>query len=307
MKGRTNCGFSGGGNVKYIPSCATLTILAPTDATVQVSKGSFSKQLDDTYKDKIVDIYNVYKYYIKPSEFGTWNVTIAFDGTSRSTSVEVQETKEYKINTILPAAYQHVQYIGESTNDKNTAERINTGIVPSSTIAMSCHYLVLPGIDYSTYPWRKLCGVNGTDGESNSFKIQQFYDVCTAQAGINGKYTELSTTGFDSGSHYVKLDLKHGIGINDDVTKTLRLDSLEFDTPIGIVRTQWSASEAYGQYGYAKTQDFKIYDDDVLIQYFIPCYRLSDNVIGMYELINEQFYVSAGTTGGFTKGPDLTF
>jgi len=34
MKGRTNCGFSGGGNVKYIPACATLTILVPIDATV---------------------------------------------------------------------------------------------------------------------------------------------------------------------------------------------------------------------------------------------------------------------------------
>ena len=75
---------------------------------------------------------------------------------------------------------------------------------------------------------------------------------------------------------------------------------------MSVVRSQWNASKASDP-NYSKTQDFKIYDDDVLIQYFIPCYRISDSVIGMYEIVNDQFYVSAGTAGGFTKGPDLIY
>ena len=40
------------------------------------------------------------------------------------------------------------------------------------------------------------------------------------------------------------------------------------------------------------------------VRYFIPCYRKSDEVIGLYDLINNHFYTNAGT-GTFTKGYDL--
>lgn len=38
---------------------------------------------------------------------------------------------------------------------------------------------------------------------------------------------------------------------------------------------------------------------------FIPCYRRSDNVIGLYDLVENKFYTNAGT-GNFLKGPDVT-
>ena len=308
MKGRTNCGASGGGaSIKYISAAAVLKILAPIDATVQVSNGTISQILDDTYQTNIVDIYNIYNYYIKPSQFGVWDITIIFDDNSRITSVTVNETKEYKINSMLPDLYQHIQYIGPSTNGANTAERINTSIVPTNNTCISCHYLVLPGLDHSSYQWRSFFGVDGTDGESDSFKLQQYYATCTAQVGVNGSYTEWYNIGMDKGMHYVKIDLKREIGIVDNITKPLILDSLEFTNPIGIVRSQYTATTANVNYGYQKVQDFKIYEDDILIRYFIPCYRRSDNVIGMYELLTDEFYITAGTTGGFTKGPDLTF
>ncbi len=36
----------------------------------------------------------------------------------------------------------------------------------------------------------------------------------------------------------------------------------------------------------------------------IPCYRKSDGVIGMYDLVNKKFFTNAGT-GSFTKGADV--
>lgn len=36
----------------------------------------------------------------------------------------------------------------------------------------------------------------------------------------------------------------------------------------------------------------------------IPCYRKSDNVIGMYDTVTQTFYTNAGT-GTFTKGQDV--
>lgn len=49
---------------------------------------------------------------------------------------------------------------------------------------------------------------------------------------------------------------------------------------------------------------FKLYDNDILIRNFIPCYRKSDNKVGMYDLAEDKFYTNQGT-GEFLKGADV--
>lgn len=53
-----------------------------------------------------------------------------------------------------------------------------------------------------------------------------------------------------------------------------------------------------------KCYSMKFYDDDVLRRDFIPCYRKSDNVIGMYDLVEGKFYTNEGT-GEFLKGEEV--
>lgn len=53
-------------------------------------------------------------------------------------------------------------------------------------------------------------------------------------------------------------------------------------------------------------QDYcKIWNGETLIRYLIPCYRKSDNVIGLYDAISNVFYTNAGT-GEFLKGNDIS-
>lgn len=49
---------------------------------------------------------------------------------------------------------------------------------------------------------------------------------------------------------------------------------------------------------------FKMYDNDILVRNFIPCYRKSDNIPGLYDLVNNVFYTNAGT-GTFLVGKDI--
>lgn len=44
-----------------------------------------------------------------------------------------------------------------------------------------------------------------------------------------------------------------------------------------------------------KIYGFKIYMDNIVIREFVPCYRVADNVKGMYDMITEQFFENAGT------------
>ena len=56
---------------------------------------------------------------------------------------------------------------------------------------------------------------------------------------------------------------------------------------------------------YAKMYWFKLYNtSNELVLDFVPCYRKSDNVIGMYDLVNNQFYTNSWSWT-FTKWPDV--
>lgn len=49
---------------------------------------------------------------------------------------------------------------------------------------------------------------------------------------------------------------------------------------------------------------FKIYENGTLIRDFIPCYRKNDNVIGLYDAVNDVFYLNQGTNN-FIKGSNM--
>lgn len=51
---------------------------------------------------------------------------------------------------------------------------------------------------------------------------------------------------------------------------------------------------------------YKLYENATLIRNYIPCYRKSDSVIGLYDLVNNQFYTNAGS-GSFAKGSDVLY
>lgn len=66
------------------------------------------------------------------------------------------------------------------------------------------------------------------------------------------------------------------------------------------LNNNWSFSEwATMKYYY-----FRIYDNWTLVRNFMPCYRKSDSVIWLYDLVNDQFYTNAWSWS-FTKWPDI--
>jgi hypothetical protein len=55
----------------------------------------------------------------------------------------------------------------------------------------------------------------------------------------------------------------------------------------------------------AKFYRVKLSANGVKVRDMIPCYRKSDNVIGMYDIANAKFYTNQGT-GSFTKGSNIS-
>ena len=48
----------------------------------------------------------------------------------------------------------------------------------------------------------------------------------------------------------------------------------------------------------------KLYDNDTLVRNFIPCYRYSDGIEGLYDTVGKQFYTNQGT-GRFIRGKEI--
>ena len=57
-----------------------------------------------------------------------------------------------------------------------------------------------------------------------------------------------------------------------------------------------------------RIKKFKAYDvagdEESIVRDFVPCYRIADGEIGMYDLVNGVFYTNAGS-GTFIKGEDV--
>ena len=58
--------------------------------------------------------------------------------------------------------------------------------------------------------------------------------------------------------------------------------------------------------GKFKCYKCKLFSSSSLIRNFVPCYRISDGKPGLYDTVNDVFYVNSGS-GEFTKGPDVYY
>jgi len=74
---------------------------------------------------------------------------------------------------------------------------------------------------------------------------------------------------------------------NQSTTNSISLFGIIDDTPFNT----------YDMYVYS----MKVWEGDTLVRNLIPCYRKSDNEIGLYDLVNNVFYTNQGT-GSFIKG-----
>lgn len=72
--------------------------------------------------------------------------------------------------------------------------------------------------------------------------------------------------------------------------------------PFLFAQNEW---DSYGRWCIAaKLYYCKIWKDDALVRDFIPCYRKSDNVIWLYDLVEKQFYTNQWSWT-FTKWPNV--
>lgn len=194
-------------------------------------------------------------------------------------------------NPILPKEYQQVKYI-ESTG----VQYIDTEVpikMPIKVIAelewpidtstgIKCFIGATGGTNYSVCPIV-------TSYSDPDFKIGMRY---VYSIGSN-KYIANFDTKYKIDS-LIKKNEQH-IYINDDNTWE---NSASNDIQKSINMYMFAENinnNNINFYAKVKMYSTKIYVNNSLTRNFYPCYRKQDNVIGLYDLVNNVFYINNGT------------
>lgn len=210
------------------------------------------------------------------------------------------ETLWEKVAGRIPAEYQEVEWIQAGSGigvyfdlgfTFDTAARIKIGM-----------YLIDTNAAY-------LFGAAENSGKYRCMISAPYNGTKTAFAyGSNGSsYLNVTATLVD-GYNDLEYTLKAGnLSVknvtNGSTNKNTSNVALTMTSNMYLFAQNYNGNPRYG--AYRKVSYFQYYDkNDTLICDLVPCYRKSDNIIGMYDIVRKTFLTKKGS-GSFTKGPDI--
>ena len=89
----------------------------------------------------------------------------------------------------------------------------------------------------------------------------------------------------------------------DNTTTTVTNNSFSTPTPLTIFALN-DAVDGVVENSNTKLYSLKIYDSNKLVRDFVPCYRNSDQVLGLYDTVENKFYTNNGT-GNFETNKEF--
>jgi len=206
-----------------------------------------------------------------------------------------------------PSTYQKVEYI-----ESSGTQFIDTGYLITPTTEVSIDYQYTSANDQDFAFWV------GSDTNTSSWMTFCVYIWLTNRVpyfkawlsdGAGSSTWSNSWPSPDTNRHRFVLNNWHFLTYNS--SGTLQKDVTTVAT---FTRTAthsfwlfcwWRLdTSAWANKTSAKLYWCKVTDNGVLQRDFIPCYRKSDSVIWLYDLVNDQFYTNSWTWT-FTKWPDL--
>jgi len=201
----------------------------------------------------------------------------------------------------LPSEYQEVEYI----ENIGTTQYIDTGWKRDYAKDIEVEAIIKP----STFDKRYciLTDYNYISDEHMSFEIN---NSNYARFYVNGSNDLVGTTkynydAFNTVKYCYNCSTIYGtVGINgNDDTKAFT--DIESDVALYSARIFIDIPERYSTFKFSfKLKRMIIKENGICIRNFIPCYRKSDNEVGLYDIADNVFYTNQGT-GSFTAGPDV--
>jgi len=246
-----------------------------TEDDVQVTDFTLKYKLDGETTWKIAD-----SNYFKTADSGQYHIQVSGNGIN---------PKEKTVYLYDFQKYQQVEYI-ESTG----TQYIDTGYIPNNDNKIYAVLKIkeqLNSTDYffgSDYAWN-----NGLNANISSDTLRLTFGD---QVGYWSGYSE------DTEHKMVLTSEK--LEVNNTVRNITPTQEYVSESNLLLFTTNRNGVPFVDYCSSIKLYSFKIYENDVLERDFMPCYRKSDNAIGMYDIVNDKFYENEGT-GTFLMGKSI--
>ena len=201
-----------------------------------------------------------------------------------------------KFPQTLPSTYKTIEYL-----QFTGTQYIDTGAIVDSNTGFDITFEPLNG--QSGSPYYNLFGVRGNDASGGTGETQNFFRIDTIAVDNN------TGTEFKYGSTVYNSGIKNTSKINIKLlNKVYTKPDGSTITVAGTITTGLSmyigcinkAGTAYGNKASMKLYRFKIYNGSTLAHDFIPVQRISDKVLGLYDLKTSTFKTNMAS-GVFTS------
>lgn len=216
------------------------------------------------------------------------NIDLQDSANGEVKSIDIFGNSNQK-TVILPSEYQQVDYI-ESTG----TQYIDTNIIPDVNTKLEANFAIT-NTSILNYMGSALNNGKGffEFGMTTTGQASALFSVDLGDGAIIPDYAD---------NNYHTYYVSNGLQKVDEVEGTNSITSFT-GTMLSIYlfrrHIEWEGTS----YCYAKLKYCKIWQGENIVRDFIPCYRKSDNAIGLYDLISNSFFTNAGT-GTFSKGND---
>ena len=195
----------------------------------------------------------------------------------------------------LPDEYQEVEWIC------GNGGYIDTGYLPKITNSVELVYEFSPSMNRAI-----LFGIDYTAHMRANYAYggNYWYGYIGGELFITPK--ELKGYGTNKDTLYTMSLNKDTFSINDIIVPQ-PTRPYNFNTPNTYTAYLFAGNNqgvASDIATYMRVYSFKIFENNIIVLDFVPCYRKSDNEIGMYDTVSKFFFTNAGT-GTFLKGADV--
>lgn len=200
----------------------------------------------------------------------------------------------YKI--MFPIKHKSVPYERLEYIQSSGSQYINSGVNTGTNIKLDYEY------EATAYNGSNFCAPIAARVSATSNSISHGFNSNSTYFGF-GNNSEFSLSPyFTLNTRYHIVQDKTAVYVND-VKKTYpSTQTTTFTTLLNLYLFARNNNGSVGNYFWGKIYYVKIYNNDELVRNFIPVRRKSDNVICMYDLVENKFYTNSGS-GTFTAGP----
>ena len=228
----------------------------------------------------------------------TSGLNIAFLGTNKIVDIDSKNVQSLSKDTEwifqfvpgpkLPSGYTELEYIQSSGT-----QYIDTGFKPNQDTKISISMAFFGSAGENLLGSR-----NSSSDATNRFGIITFSS--SSKIGSFFGSTATQSISLDSSIHNYTLS-KAGLSVDGVSYGGAYTSSFSCTYPITLFA--WNNGSNGIVKNSSKIIDCKIFSGEVLVRNFIPC-KNSSGVIGLYDVIENQFYQNAGT-GTFIAGPEI--